>query len=55
MPFWWDIGAIAIFSLIAYCYAISSRLGPERVNANGLEAVADAHQEDIDLGVGAPA
>jgi amino acid transporter len=55
MPFWWDIGAIAIYSLIVFYYAINSRLGPERVNANVLEAVADAHQEDIDLGIGEPA
>jgi amino acid transporter len=51
IPFWWDIGAVAVFSLAVYFYAISSRLGPERVSANVLEAVADAHQEDLQLGV----
>jgi amino acid transporter len=55
LPFWWDIGSVAVFSLIVFYYAINTRLGPERVNANVLEAVADAHQEDIDLGVGTPA
>jgi amino acid transporter len=49
LPFGWDIAAIAVFSLIVYFDAINSRLGPERVNANVLEAVADAHQEDLDL------
>jgi amino acid transporter len=55
LPFWWDIGSIAVFSLIIFYYAINSRLGPERVNANVLEAVADAHQEDLDLGIAEPA
>jgi hypothetical protein len=32
-------------------YAIHSRLGPERVVPNVLEAVSDAHQEDLDLGL----
>ena len=54
LPFWWDIGAIAVFSLIVFYYAVNTRLGPERVNANVLEAVSDAHQEDIDLGIGEP-
>ena len=31
LPFWWDIGAVAVFSLAVYYYAIHSRLGPERV------------------------
>jgi hypothetical protein len=34
---------------------VHSRLSPERTNANVLEAVADAHQEDLDLGIGEPA
>jgi amino acid transporter len=55
LPFWWDIGAIAVFSLIVFYYAVHSRLGPTRVNANVLEAVADAHQEDLDLGIAEPA
>jgi amino acid transporter len=55
LPFWWDIGSIAVFSLIVFYFAINTRLGPERVNANVLEAVSDAHQEDIDLGIGEPA
>jgi amino acid transporter len=55
LPFWWDIGSIAVFSLIVFYFAINTRLGPERVNTNVLEAVADAHQEDIDLGIGEPA
>ena len=55
LPFWWDIGAIAVFSLIVFYYAVHSRLSPERTNANVLEAVADAHQEDLDLGIGEPA
>jgi hypothetical protein len=51
LPFWWDIGAVAVFSLAVYYYAIHSRLGPERVLPNVLEAISDAHQEDIDLGI----
>ena len=51
LPFWWDIGAVAVFSLVVFYYAIHSRLGPERVSATGAEAIADAHQEDLDLGV----
>jgi amino acid transporter len=55
MPFWWDLGAIAIFSLIVFYYGVNSRLGPERVLEHAEEAAADAHQEDLDLGVGHPA
>jgi amino acid transporter len=54
IPFWWDIGTVAVWALIIFYFAINSRLGPERTNANVLEATADAHQEDIDLGVGEP-
>jgi hypothetical protein len=50
LPFWWDMGVIAVFSLIIYFDAINSRLGPERVNANVREAVADAHLGDLDPG-----
>jgi amino acid transporter len=52
LPFWWDLGAIAVFSLIVFYFAVNSRLGPERVQAHAEEAAADAHQEDLDLGVG---
>ena len=52
LPFWWDLGAIAIFALIVFYYGVNSRLGPERVQAHAEEAAADAHQEDLDLGVG---
>jgi len=52
LPFWWDLGAIAIFALIVFYYGVNSRLGPERVVAHAEEAAADAHQEDLDLGVG---
>jgi amino acid transporter len=52
LPFWWDLGAIAIFALIVFYYGVNSRLGPERVEEHALEAAADAHQEDLDLGVG---
>ena len=55
LPFWWDVGSIAVFSLIVFYYAVHSRLSPERTDANVLEAVADAHQEDLDLGIGEPA
>jgi amino acid transporter len=55
LPFWWDLGAIAVFSLVVFYYAVGSRLSPERTEANALEAAADAHQEDLDLGVGHPA
>ena len=52
LPFWWDLGAIAIFALIVFYFGVNSRLGPERVLAHAEEAAADAHQEDLDLGVG---
>jgi hypothetical protein len=34
-----------------FYYAVNSRLSPERTNAHALETAADAHQEDLDLGV----
>ena len=52
LPFWWDLGAIAVFALIVFYFGVNSRLGPERVQAHAEEAAADAHQEDLDLGVG---
>jgi len=55
LPFWWDIGAVAVFSLAVYYYAIHSRLGPERVAPQVQEAIADAHQEELDLAVPEPA
>jgi amino acid transporter len=51
LPFWWDIGAITVFSLIVFYYAVHSRLGPERVAVNVSEAVADADQEELALEV----
>ena len=54
LPFWWDLGAIAVFSLIVFYFAVNSRLGPEQTLAHAEEAAADAHQEDLDLGVGHP-
>lgn len=50
LPFWWDLGAIAVFSLIVFYFAVSSRLGPERVQEHAEAAAADAGQEDLDLG-----
>jgi len=52
LPFWWDLGAIAVFSLVVFYFAVNSHLGTERVVAHAEEAAADAHQEDLDLGVG---
>ena len=52
MPFGWDLLYIGIFALIVFYYGVHSRLGPERVVAHAEEAAADAHQEDLDLGVG---
>lgn len=49
MPFWWDIGAISVFSLIVFYYAVRSHLGPDRVSENATEAIADAHVEDLEL------
>ena len=51
LPFWWDIGAITVFSLIVFYYAVHSRLGPERVAVNVNDAVADADQEELALEV----
>jgi len=55
LPFWWDVAAVSVFSLIIYYCAVASRLGPERVIPNVMAAVADAHQEDLAIGVGEPA
>jgi hypothetical protein len=51
LPFWWDIGAITVFSLAVFYYAVHSRLGPERVADNVSDAVADADQEELALEV----
>jgi amino acid transporter len=51
MPFWWDVAAVSVFSLIVYYYAIHSRLSPERVVTHVRDAVSDAQQEDADLGL----
>jgi amino acid transporter len=51
LPFWWDIGAITVFSLAVFYYAVHSRLGPERVAVNVNDAVADADQEELALEV----
>jgi len=51
LPFWWDIGAITVFSLAVFYYAVHSRLGPERTAVNVGEAVADAEQEERTLEV----
>ncbi len=55
LPFWWDLLFIGIFSLAVFYYGVNSRLSPDRVQAHAEEAAADAHQEDLDLGVGHPA
>ena len=49
LPFWWDIGAISVYSLIVFYYAVNSHLGPARVSENAAEAIADAHVEDLEL------
>jgi amino acid transporter len=48
------IGAIAVFSLIVFYYAVHSRLGPEEVSVNAAEAISDAHMEDLELEVPEP-
>jgi amino acid transporter len=50
LPFWWDLGAIAVFSLIVFYFAVNSRLGPEQVQEHAEAAAADAGQEELDLG-----
>ena len=55
LPFWWDLGAVAVFSLAVFYYGVNSRLGPERTIRHAEEAAADAHQEDLDMGVAQPA
>jgi amino acid transporter len=51
MPFWWDVAAVSVFSLIVYYYAIHSRLSPERVGTHVQHAVSDAQQDDAELGL----
>jgi amino acid transporter len=55
MRFGWDLLIVAVFSLAVFYFAVNSRLGPEQTQAHALEAAADAHQEDLDLGAGHPA
>jgi len=55
LPFWWDLVAIAIFSLAVFWYGVNSRLGPERTTQHAEEAAADAHQEDLEMAVAHPA
>ena len=50
LPFWWDIGLIAVFALIVFYYGVNSRLSPEKVQANAAEAQADANQEEEVMG-----
>jgi amino acid transporter len=52
---WIHAGTLGGFSLAVYYYAIHSRLGPERVAPQVQEAIADAHQEELDLSVPEPA
>ena len=54
MRFGWDLIIIGVFSLAVFYFAVNSRLGPEQTVAHAEEAAADAHQEDLDLGVGHP-
>ncbi len=51
MPFWWDLGIIAVFSLVIFYWGVHSSLTPERVREHAAEAQADAHAEELDLGV----
>jgi len=51
LPFWWDTGAITVFSLIVFYYAVHSRLSPARTAVNVGQAVADAEQEELALEV----
>jgi len=44
-----------VFSLIVFYFGVNSSLGPEQTVQHAEEAAADAHQEDLDLGVGHPA
>jgi len=53
LPFWWDIGAIAVFALIVFYYGVNSRLSPEKVLANAEEAQRDANQEEEVMGAAA--
>jgi hypothetical protein len=51
LPFWWDVAAIAVFSLAVFYYAVHSRLSPDRTAVNVGEAVAGAEQEELALEV----
>jgi amino acid transporter len=42
IPFWWDIGVVAVFSVAIYALALAVRLDPERA----LEYIGDLAEED---------
>ena len=51
MPFWWDLGIIAVFSLVIFYWGVHSSLTPERVREHAAEAQADAESAELDLAV----
>ena len=51
MPFWWDLGIIAVFSLVIFYWGVHSSLTPARVREHAAEAQADAESAELDLAV----
>jgi amino acid transporter len=51
MPFWWDLGIIAVFSLVIFYWGVHSSLTPQRVLEHAAEAQADAGSDELDLAV----
>ena len=51
LPFWWDIGAITVFSVIVFYDAVHSRSARARVAVNVNDAVADTDQDELALEV----
>src|SRR5204862_6412886 len=53
IPFWWDVGVVAVFSLAIYALAVSLRLPTERAQEL-IEAVsAEAQEAEAELEEGA--
>ncbi|HUB72166.1 MAG TPA: APC family permease [Acidimicrobiales bacterium] len=53
LPFWWDMLAVAIFSLVIFYVAQSTALGRREVARNIAEMGMTTSQNEIDQGIGA--
>jgi amino acid transporter len=52
IPFWWDMGAVAVFSLVIFYLAQLLALPSEAVELTAAEAHMSMSEEDVEFGVG---